>query len=157
MSGGYWNHYPGTLSLNHCSVVTPYGDIDLVRHCPGKGLLPDDNKTLPEAMLTNRQSGPMRFICGQFYRKAQDIYNWYEFENYYIESTTISPRGQWVHSGQYNSLRHGTSVDFTCGRPFFIWVADTLKRNRVPGPSNDHYMTCHITPETSEILHKSQS
>ena len=51
---------------------------------PGKVLLPDDNKTLPEPMLTNDQSDPVRFICGQYYRKAQDIYNWYEFENYYI-------------------------------------------------------------------------
>ena len=42
-------------------------------------------------MLTNRQSGPARFICGQFYRKAQDIYNWYEFENYYIESKPYHP------------------------------------------------------------------
>ena len=157
MSGGYWNHYPGTLSLNHCSVVTLCGHIDLIRHWPWQGLIAWRQQDITWTNVDQSSVRSREIHCGQFCRKAQDIYNWYQFENYYIESTTISPRGQWVHSGQYNSLGHGASVDFTCGHPFFIWVADTLKRNRVPDPSNDHQMACHITPETSEILHQSQS
>ena len=39
LSGGYWNHCPGTLSLTNFSVVTQYDDIDLVRHWPRQSLI----------------------------------------------------------------------------------------------------------------------
>ena len=33
-----------------------------------------------------------------FLWNAQDIYPWYEFQNYLFEITAVSPRGQWVKS-----------------------------------------------------------
>ena len=32
-----------------------------------------------------------------FTRNAQDIYPWYQFENYWFKTSTTSPRGQWVN------------------------------------------------------------
>ena len=39
--------------LNHCGLVTPYGDIDLVNIGLGNSLLPDGTNPLSEPMLTN--------------------------------------------------------------------------------------------------------
>ena len=47
----------------------------------GNGLLPDGNKPLPEAMLTNH---PWYFVAsfeGNFTRNKQDISPWYVFIN----------------------------------------------------------------------------
>ena len=41
--------------LNHCGLVTPYGDRDLGQHFSGNGLLPAGTKPLPEPMLTDHQ------------------------------------------------------------------------------------------------------
>ena len=58
------------------------------------GLLPDGTKPLPDPMLTIHQLGLVAFM---FLWNAQDIYPWYEFENYLFEITAVSPRGQWVN------------------------------------------------------------
>ena len=41
------------VSLTHCGLVVPYGDMNRGKIDWGNGLLPDGIKPLPEPMLTN--------------------------------------------------------------------------------------------------------
>ena len=40
-------------------------------------------------------------VENDFTRNAQDIYPWYQFENYWFKTSTASSRGQWVNNFQY--------------------------------------------------------
>ena len=46
-----------------------------------------------------------------FTGNAHDIYPWYEFENYQIKTTAISPRGQWVKEDILISLINIMAAD----------------------------------------------
>ena len=60
------------VGLTHCSLLMPYGDIDLGQHWSGNGLLPDGTKPFPEPTLTYHHRNLVAFILFiwvQFYRK----------------------------------------------------------------------------------------
>ena len=78
---GSWNKF-SMWRLTHCCLVTPYGDIDLVKFGSVSGLLPDGTKPVPEPMLTYHKSGRLAFTEGNVMGNALDIYPWYEFDNY---------------------------------------------------------------------------
>ena len=55
--------------LNHCNLVTPYGDMDLGQHWLSNELLRGGTKPLLVPMLANHQWGPKAFIWEQFHKK----------------------------------------------------------------------------------------
>ena len=72
-----------TISITHCGLATPYGDIydNWVNTGSGNDLLPDGNKSLPEPLLTDLSSvrfsdihmrGRGHFIC-QSYLSHQSL------------------------------------------------------------------------------------
>ena len=54
------------MNLTHCSLFTPYSDVDLGQH----SLLPDGTKPFPEPMLIYHQWSLVAIIWGQFHRKC---------------------------------------------------------------------------------------
>ena len=66
----------------------------------GNGLLPDGTKPLPEPML--HQYGAVTFIWGQCYKRylIQQLLK-SDIENYLIEISFKSPRGQWVKMSEF--------------------------------------------------------
>ena len=79
--------------LNHCSLVTPYGDRDIFTIASGNGLLPHSTKLLPESMLTSRQWDCLAFGWGHFTETILDIT---------YPKVLASPKAQWVN--RYASL-----------------------------------------------------
>ena len=83
--------------LIYCSLVTPYGAIDLGQHWLRYA---DDTKPLPEPepVLTNHQRGRMTFIGWQFRRRylAHPSITKISLKIIYKKKSFKSPRGQWV-------------------------------------------------------------
>ena len=86
-----WWGYGTDLTLTHCSLVTPYGEI-LVNTDPDNGLLPDGTKPLPEPMLINHQSGIVAFSLGEFHKKCSRYLSLNEFENHHSKITAGCPK-----------------------------------------------------------------
>ena len=78
--------------LTHCGPVTPYATEIWVNIGSGNGLVPDGTRTLPKPMLTNHHWCFVTLTWGQFHmKKIQDVYSWYELENYWFKSQLHLP------------------------------------------------------------------
>ena len=94
--------------LTLCGLVTSYGNIDLGQHCQVIACcLTAPSHYLNQCWL-NICVALWHSAENDFTRNAQDIYPWYQFENYWFKTST---RGQWVN------LRSSHTQDLNLGVP----------------------------------------
>ena len=82
--------------ITHCGIETPYGAIDAGRHPTAQSHYPNQHRLTISEVLWH-------WPKGNFAGHTQDIYPWYDFENY-SKITAESPRGRCVNMYLFRRL-----------------------------------------------------
>ena len=80
------------MTVTHCDLWIPYGDIELVIICAGNGLFSDGIKPLPETMFISNQLILLAFTWKQFHSECGSYYSVWVSKSYFSNNLAVDIR-----------------------------------------------------------------